>query len=175
MFLRALGVWDIMGEEPKRRTPARVVHAMVELFGGELEPINFTTFPAPENSSTGIVVVKDIQFSSLCAHHHLPFTGLCHVGYVPNMSVVGISKIPRVVEHAVHGASIQEDVTESIAEYLQVHLSPCGVIVLMNAEHTCMCSRGIRKPGANVTTMAVRGCFCDDGIMVDRFLTLIRR
>ena len=160
-FLKALGIWGIMEDEPQQRTPARVVHAYLEFFGNNLEPINFTTFDVPECSrdSWDIVSVYDIQFASLCAHHHLPFTGICHIGYLPCKSVAGLSKLPRVVEHLTHGALIQEDVTRRIADYLHAALDCHGVVVVMEAEHSCLAHRGVRKPGHTARTIAVRGIF----------------
>jgi len=173
-FLQRLGIWDAMGEEPKRRTPARVAAAYLELFGRKLEPINFTVFPAPDYKTKcdDLIVVRGIQFSSLCSHHHMPFDGLCNVGYVPDRWIVGISKIPRVVEHATHGASIQEDVTADIANFLEAALQAKGVIVMMTAEHSCMTCRGVRKPGASVVTLTTRGCFNESQALIDRFIGL---
>lgn len=160
-FLQALGIWDIMDEEPKQRTPARVAHAYLEFFGNNLEPINFTTFPVPLclDGSCDIVSVYDIEFASLCAHHHLPFTGQCHIGYLPKLRVAGLSKLPRVVEHLTHGALIQEDVTREIADFLYRELECHGVVVVMEAEHSCMALRGVRKPGHTTRTIATRGVF----------------
>jgi GTP cyclohydrolase I len=159
-FLRSLGIWDLMEEEPRARTPARVVQAYLEFFGNNLAPLNFTTFPVTNPDQ--MVVVSNISFASLCAHHHLPFHGVCHVGYVPLERVCGLSKIPRVVEHLTHGAMIQEDVTTAIAQFLWEQLSPMGVAVLMEAEHTCMSLRGVRKPGHTASTLEYRGCFLPD-------------
>jgi GTP cyclohydrolase IA len=170
-FLKALGIWDIMEDEPKRRTPARVVKAYLEFFGNNLEPLNFTTFDVPENDcdSCNIVAVRNIEFASLCAHHHLPFQGVAHVGYIPHLKVVGLSKIPRVVEHFTHGAMIQEDVCERIADFLFEELGAHGVVVVMKAEHTCLSTRGARKPGHEALTISVRGLTNGDQ-RLDRFL-----
>jgi len=161
-FLKSLGIWDKMEDEPRLRTPARVVEAYLEFFGNKLTPINFTTFPIPQGECPRFVAVCNITFASLCAHHHLPFTGVCHVGYLPGDRVAGLSKIPRVVEHLTHGAMIQEDVTEGVADYLEENLDPVGVIVVMDAEHTCMSLRGVRKPGHRARTMAMRGTLPHD-------------
>jgi len=171
VFLRYLGIWDTMEEEPRQRTPARVVQSYLEFFGNNLKPINFTTFPC---KSRQLVVVKDITFAALCAHHHLPFVGKCHVGYYPRKVVAGLSKIPRVVEFFTHGALIQEDVTERIAVYLSTALRARGVIVVMEAEHTCMALRGVRKPGHTAMTLVTRGIF-DKSELIDRFLAMIGR
>lgn len=160
-FLQALGIWEIMEDEPRQRTPARVAHSYLEFFGDSLEPINFTTFPVPHCSveSCDVVSVYDIEFASLCAHHHLPFTGRCHIGYLPCEYVAGLSKLPRVVEHLTHGALIQEDVTRKIADYLFEALACHGVVVVMEATHSCMALRGVRKPGHTARTIATRGVF----------------
>ena len=160
-MLMALDIWDLMGDEPKKRTPARVVEAYCEFFGNNLEPINFTTFPIL-GATNQMVFVGNIDFASLCAHHHLPFFGKVHVAYYPNKVVCGLSKIPRVVEQYTHGALIQEDVVESIADHLFEELEALGVAVAMEAEHTCMALRGVRKPGHRAVSLTYRGCFTTD-------------
>lgn len=176
-FLKALGIWDVMEEEPQQRTPARVVHSYLEFFGNKLEPLNFTCFdfvPSDERVGT-IQLVGNISFASLCAHHHLPFFGRAHVAYIPGDTVVGLSKIARVVELFTHGALIQEDVTERIANFLFTHdvLTPRGVVVMMEAEHTCMGLRGARKPGHRIVTLTQRGEFCDPN-RLNQFLMMIK-
>lgn len=175
-FLKHLGIWDIMGDEPKKRTPTRVAYTFLEFFGNTLEPLNFTVFPVSSEHNR-LVIIKDIQFAALCAHHHLPFIGRCHVGYIPNEVVAGLSKIARVVEHFTHGAVIQEDVTEDIAEFLHQKLGAIGTVVLMEGEHSCMSLRGIRKPGHQIITLATRGCYCNPqrSARLNRFLNLVQK
>lgn len=175
-FLKHLGIWDIMGDEPKKRTPTRVAYTFLEFFGNTLEPLNFTVFPVSSKHNR-LVITKDIQFAALCSHHHLPFIGRCHIGYLPNEVVAGLSKIARVVEHFTHGAVIQEDVTEDIAEFLQARLDAAGTVVLMEGEHSCMSLRGVRKPGHQIITLATRGVYCQASYSheLDRFLNLVRK
>jgi GTP cyclohydrolase I len=170
LFLEELGIWDIMEAEPKSRTPMRVVQSYLEFFGNNLAPINFTTFPTDSHQ---MVSVLNISFAALCAHHHLPFVGKCHVGYIPDGLVPGLSKVARVVEHFTHGALIQEEVTDNIANYLQTMLQPKGVIVVMQAEHSCMTVRGVRKPGSETLTVAKRGVFEASFDDCSQFLELI--
>ena len=157
-FLKALGIWDLMGDEPRVRTPTRVVESFCEFFGNNLEPINFTTFPISSKTDQ-MVFVGDIDFAALCAHHHLPFFGKCHVAYYPDKKVCGLSKIPRAIEHFTHGALIQEDVAEALADYLEKKLDPHGVAVAIEAEHTCMSLRGVKKPGHRTVSIVYRGTF----------------
>lgn len=175
-FLKHLGIWDVMGDEPKKRTPTRVAYTFLEFFGNTLEPLNFTTFPL-NSEHNRLVITKDIQFASLCSHHHLPFVGKCHVGYIPCQVVAGLSKIARVVEHFTHGAVIQEDVTEDIAEFLHKRLGAYSTAVLMEGEHSCMSLRGVRKPGHQIITLATRGLYSEPGhsLALDRFLNLVQK
>ena len=109
-----------------------------------------------------MVVVRDIRFNSLCPHHLLPVVGTAHVGYVPNGSIVGLSKIPRLVHLLARQPIAQEDLTTRIANTFEHHLQPRGVIVVINAEHMCMRARGVEEPEASMTTSALRGVFLDN-------------
>jgi GTP cyclohydrolase IA len=106
-----------------------------------------------------LVLVRDISFNSMCEHHLLPFTGVAHVGYLPNGRVAGLSKLARVVEDISHRPQVQERMTHQIADLLNAELDAKGVIVVLEATHTCMTIRGIRKPGSLAITSAVRGLF----------------
>ena len=106
-----------------------------------------------------LVLVRDITFNSMCEHHLLPFTGKAHVGYLPNGKVAGLSKLARVVEEVSHRPQVQERMTHTIAELLHRELDAKGVIVVLEAEHSCMTIRGVRKPGSITITSAVRGLF----------------
>ncbi|MDP1798379.1 MAG: GTP cyclohydrolase I FolE [Planctomycetaceae bacterium] len=152
-----------VGEDPDRNglleTPARVARMYAELFGGlTLEPGRHLkkTF---EEQYDELVLVRDITFNSMCEHHLLPFIGTAHVGYLPRGKVVGLSKLARVVEEISRKPQVQERMTHQIADLLQQELDPKGVIVMLEASHSCMTIRGIRKPGSVTITNAVRGLF----------------
>ncbi|SFI18991.1 GTP cyclohydrolase I FolE [Planctomicrobium piriforme] len=152
-----------IGEDPDRNglleTPARVARMYAELFSGlHLDPARHLkkTF---EETYDELVLIRDITFNSMCEHHLLPFIGTAHVGYIPKGSVVGISKLARIVEEISHRPQVQERMTEQIADLLVQELDPKGAIVVIEAEHSCMTIRGVRKPGAMTITSAVRGLF----------------
>jgi GTP cyclohydrolase I len=121
-----------------------------------------------------MVLVKDIQFYSLCEHHLLPFFGVCHVAYVPRGRVLGLSKIPRVVEVYAHRLQLQERLTREVAEAFQHVLDPIGVGVVMQARHLCMEMRGVEKPGADTITSCMLGAFKQDPRTRAEFLELLR-
>ena len=148
---------DWVNNEELQDTPKRWYKMMQDLTTGE--EFNFTTFENPGNDE--MVVVTDIPFTALCAHHLAPFTGVAHVGYVPGERIVGLSKIPRTVQY--HAASLwtQEGLTQCIANELEERLNPVGVAVVMKAEHTCMSLRGVKVHGATTITSAMKGCFAD--------------
>lgn len=152
-----------VGEDPDREglleTPARVARMYAELFAGlHLEPGRHLKKAFTEEYDE-LVLVRDITFNSMCEHHLLPFIGTAHVGYLPRGKVVGLSKLARVVEEVSHRPQVQERMTHQIADLLQTELDPKGVIVLLEASHSCMTIRGIRKPGSLTVTSAVRGLF----------------
>lgn len=152
-----------VGEDPERegllRTPDRVARMYAEVLSGQtLDPARHleTTFAEDHHE---MVLVKDIPFDSLCEHHLLPFSGRAHVAYVPNGRIVGLSKIARVVEELARRLQVQERLTSQVADMLWDQLSPQGVGVVLEATHTCMTMRGIRKSGSLMVTSAVRGTF----------------
>lgn len=152
-----------VGEDPQRDglldTPARVARMYGEVLSGkELDPARHLEVTFAEDHHE-MVVVKDIAFDSLCEHHMLPFTGKAHVAYVPNGRIVGLSKIARVVEEYARRLQVQERLSSQVADLIMEKLEPQGVGVVMEATHTCMCMRGIRKPGSAMITSAVRGTF----------------
>ena len=152
-----------VGEDPNREglveTPARVARMYAELFSGlRATPGKHLQRVFPENYDE-LVLVKDISFNSMCEHHLLPFIGNAHVGYLPRGKVVGLSKLARVVEEVSHRPQVQERMTHQIADLLQQELDPKGVIVVIEAAHSCMTIRGVRKPGSMTITSAVRGLF----------------
>jgi GTP cyclohydrolase IA len=152
-----------VGENPDRdgllETPARVARMYAELFAGlHLQPGRHLQKTFAEQYDE-LVLVRNISFNSMCEHHLLPFIGVAHVGYLPRGKVVGLSKLARVVEEVSRQPQVQERMTHQIADLLQQELDPKGVIVLLEASHSCMTIRGIRKPGSLTITNAVRGLF----------------
>jgi GTP cyclohydrolase I len=129
-----------------------------------------TVFPTKVNQ---LIVVNNIEFSSLCAHHLLPFWGIAHVGYVPNTLAVGLSKIPRVVDHFAAQPQMQERLTADIASFLKKKLTAQGVAVVIIAKHTCMACRGVRKHNGHMTTSEMRGVFITGAAARAEFLQLI--
>jgi GTP cyclohydrolase I len=122
-----------------------------------------------------LVLVREISFNSLCEHHLLPFMGVAHVGYLPNGQVVGLSKLARVVEEVSHRPQVQERMTDQIADLLSEELDAKGVVVVIEATHTCMTIRGVRKPGSRTVTSAVRGLFKTNQSSRAEVMSLINR
>jgi GTP cyclohydrolase IA len=152
-----------IGEDPNRdglkKTPDRVARAYVEMFAGlsqDPATILSTTFDLGHEE---MVLVKDIELYSCCEHHLVPFHGVAHVGYIPNADgrITGLSKLARLVEVYARRPQVQERLTSQVADAMVEHLSPRGVIVVIECEHLCMSMRGVRKPGARTVTSAVRG------------------
>jgi len=168
-----------LGEEPERNglreTPARVAKALSFLTKGYRENIddllNGALFPIEYDE---MVIVRDIDFFSLCEHHLLPFFGRCHVGYIPNKNVVGLSKIPRIVEAFSRRLQVQEQLTVQIAHTLQDKLKPRGVGVVMEARHLCMSMRGVEKQNTLAVTSQMLGVFRKQQQTREEFLKLIR-
>lgn len=166
-----------IGEDPDREglreTPARVARMYAELFGGlHLEPGRHLHKTFQEQYDE-LVLVRDISFHSMCEHHLLPFIGVAHVGYLPRGKVVGLSKLARVVEEVSRRPQVQERMTHQIADLLERELQPKGVVVVLEAGHTCMTIRGIRKPGSLTITSAVRGLFKTNQASRAEAMTLI--
>ncbi|HEV3364054.1 MAG TPA: GTP cyclohydrolase I FolE [Acidimicrobiia bacterium] len=140
-------------------TPRRVAGAYAEL----LTPreFNLTTFPNDEGYDE-LVIARDIPVSSLCEHHLLPFTGVAHVGYLPGEHILGLSKLARVVELFARGLQVQERLTKQVADWLEEHLQPKGVGVVIQAEHLCMSLRGVQAPGCRTVTSALHGLLRED-------------
>ncbi len=154
-----------IGENPEREgmkeTPARVAEMYAELFSGIGQDPRKELDVDFEIGHREMVIVKDIPFYSMCEHHLLPFYGVAHVGYIPNKEgrIVGISKLARVVEICARRPQLQERMTTEIADAIYGGINPDGVAVVIHAEHMCMIMRGIKKPGSNVITSAIRGAF----------------
>ena len=154
-------ILEAVGENPDRdgllETPARVARMYAELFGGlHLDPGRHLKKVFQETYDE-MVLVRDISFNSMCEHHMLPFMGVAHVGYVPNGKVAGLSKLASVVEEVSKRPQVQERMTHQIADLMSTELDAKGVIVVLEATHSCMTIRGIRKPGSLTITSAVRG------------------
>jgi GTP cyclohydrolase I len=153
-----------IGEDPERSglvdTPARVERMYAELTDGyEMQPAEVLNDAVFDVDYSEMVVVKDIPFHSLCEHHMLPFAGSAAVAYIPDGRVIGLSKIPRVVDMYARRLQIQERLTQQIADFLMENLAPKGVGVVVEATHLCASMRGVRKPGMVMTTSAVLGLF----------------
>jgi GTP cyclohydrolase I len=152
-----------VGEDPDREglreTPARVARMYAELFSGLHDDARHHLRKFFTEKYDEVVLVKDISFNSMCEHHMLPFMGTAHVGYLPNGRVVGLSKIARVIEVVSRRPQVQERMTETIADLLVEELQAKGVAVVIEASHSCMTIRGVRKPGSVCVTSAMRGVF----------------
>ena len=152
-------------------TPRRMAQAYSELL--TVEPFNFTTF-SNSHQYDELVLVEDIPVRSLCEHHMLPFVGVAHIGYLPDLRILGLSKFARVVDSFSRRAQTQERLTKQIAEHLRDQLSPRGVGVVIEAEHSCMTLRGIRAVGSRTVTLALFGTLRDDASSRAEFLSLVR-
>lgn len=169
-----------IGEDPKReglrKTPARVEDVLAFLTDGYQQDlraiINGAVFHEPIDD---MVIIKNIDFFSLCEHHLLPFYGKCHIGYLPNGKILGLSKFPRIVEMFSRRLQLQERLTNQIAHALQDILNPQGVAVVMEAAHLCMMMRGVEKQGSTTVTSAILGDFRQDDKTRNEFLRLIER
>jgi len=153
-----------IGEDPEReglvRTPERVARAYQEILGGyQTDPVKLVNSALFNVDYDEMVIVKDIEYYSLCEHHMLPFFGKAHVAYVPRGKVIGLSKIPRIVDMFAHRLQVQERMTQQIAEFIQEVINPWGVGVVVEGQHLCMMMRGIKKEQAKMTTSAMLGGF----------------
>ena len=172
------GQLALLGEDPERegllKTPERVATSMAWLTRGygmtAAEVVGDALF-AEEHSS--MVLVRDIELFSLCEHHLLPFFGRCHVAYIPNGHVVGLSKLPRIVDVFARRLQVQERLTEQVAQAIEDVLAPAGVGVVIEASHLCMMMRGVEKQNSRTITSALRGAFRDDARTRDEFLRLV--
>ena len=172
-ILAAVG--DRLDREGTRDTPKRVANMYDELLSGYAmnarELLNNALFDVEYDE---MVVVRDIDFYSLCEHHMLPFYGKAHVGYLPDRKIVGLSKIPRLVEMFARRLQVQERMTQEIATLIDELVAPKGVGVVVEARHLCTAMRGVRKPGTVMTTSAVRGTFKTDSSTRDEFMSHLR-
>lgn len=166
-----------VGEDPDREglleTPARVARMYAELFSGLHEDPRVHLRKFFTEKYDEVVLVKDISFNSMCEHHMLPFMGHAHIGYLPNGRVIGLSKLARVVECVARRPQVQERMTETIADLLVSELDAKGVAVVVEATHSCMTIRGVRKPGSLCVTSAMRGIFRSHLSSRSEIMTLI--
>jgi GTP cyclohydrolase I len=171
---------EILGLDPAtdpnlKETDRRVAKMYLEMFSGLSEGAepNITCFPNDEGYSA-MVMEKDIPFYSMCAHHFVPFYGHAHMAYIPNERIIGLSKMPRIVEFYAKRPQLQERMTEQVAAYLEQRLRPQGIMVVLEARHLCVEMRGIKKPGATTVTSAIRGIFLNKPVR-EEFLDLLKR
>ena len=166
-----------VGENPDREglleTPARVARMYAEMFSGLKTDPRIHLQKVFTEKYDEVVLVRDIDFCSMCEHHLLPFTGKAHVGYLPDGKVVGLSKLARVVEEVARRPQVQERMTEVIADLIESELSARGVAVVLEASHSCMTIRGIRRPGSLCMTSSMRGVFRHDPASRAEILGLI--
>lgn len=168
-----------IGEDTEREglleTPDRIARMYEEIAGGMYEDASVHLSKRFHVDNNEMVVEKDITFYSLCEHHMLPFYGKVHVAYVPDGTVVGLSKIARTVEVFARRLQLQERLTAQIADAFMEHLAPQGVMVMIEAEHLCMTMRGIKKPGAQTVTVTTRGAFDNNEKLQNTFYRMIGR
>ena len=169
---------EVIGEDPQReglvKPPERMAKSFLELTKGySMDPIATLKSALFQEDYDQMVLVKDIEFYSLCEHHILPFFGKVHVAYIPNGQIVGLSKIPRVVDIFSHRLQVQEHLTKQICDCVQQALNPLGAIVVIEAQHLCIQMRGIEKQGSTTTTMYYTGVF-ENIEKRKEFLSLIR-
>jgi GTP cyclohydrolase I len=169
-----------VGEDPEReglkRTPERIARMYAELLSGyQLDPVKLVNDALFDVKYDEMVIVRDIEFYSLCEHHMLPFIGRVHVAYIPDGKVIGLSKIPRIVDLYARRLQVQERMTRQIADFIRDVLHPQGVAVVVEALHLCMSMRGVQKHNARLTTSAMHGAFRANAPTRQEFLDNISR
>jgi GTP cyclohydrolase I len=169
-----------IGEDPQRqgliKTPDRVARMYDELTAGyRTDPVKLINGALFDVDYSEMVLVKDIEFYSLCEHHMLPFYGRAYVAYIPDGKVIGLSKIPRIVEMFARRLQVQERMTAEIANFLQETLNPQGVAVLVEGAHMCSMMRGVKKSQASMSTTTMLGAFKDDPVLRSEFLAQVSR
>jgi GTP cyclohydrolase I len=169
-----------VGEDPTRKglsmTPGRVARALREMTAGyKIDVSKLIEGALFESDYDEMVLVRDIEFASLCEHHLLPFIGFVHVAYIPNGRIIGLSKIPRIVDAFAKRLQVQERMTVEIADFLENNLDPLGVAVVIEALHTCSMIRGVKKSQARMATSAMRGVFREDPRTRAEFLSHLER
>jgi len=171
-------IFTFIGEKPDREglldTPKRIIKSWKKLYGGYAQdPKEVLVRSFQEGACEEMVGLAEIEFYSTCEHHMLPFFGTIHIGYIPNKKVVGISKLSRLVEVYARRMQIQERMTTEIAQALETHLEPKGVIVICKAQHFCMTARGVEKQKAKMITSAIRGAYEEQAVRSE-FISLIQ-
>ena len=171
-----------LGEDPERegllRTPQRVATSYDFLTSGnrmDIERLINGAIFTQEEKTKNMVIVRDVELFSLCEHHMLPFFGRCHIGYIPNGKVFGLSKLARIVDMFARRLQIQERLTEQIAQMIMEQIHPIGVGVIIEARHLCMMMRGVQKQNSSMTTSSVLGTFRSSVATRNEFLSLIDR
>lgn len=167
------GIGEDITREGLIDTPDRIARMCEEIYGGldqEADHNLLKQFPVENNE---IVLEKDITFYSMCEHHLMPFYGKAHLAYIPDGKVTGLSKLARTVEVYARRPQIQERLTVQIADALERALSPKGIMVMLEAEHTCMTMRGVKKPGSKTITTVTRGAFKEDKELQKMFLSMV--
>ena len=168
------GIGEVITREGLIDTPDRIARMCEEIYGGlghEADQHLLKQFPVENNE---IVLEKDITFYSMCEHHLMPFYGKAHLAYIPNGKVTGLSKLARTVKVYSRRPQIQERLTVQIADALERTLDPKGIMVMLEAEHTCMTMRGIKKPGSKTITTVTRGAFTEDKELQKMFLSMVK-
>jgi len=168
-----------VGEDPDReglrRTPERVARMYAELLGGRAEDPSVHTKSLFREDYNEIVLLRDIPFYSVCEHHLMPFIGRAHIAYMPRGRVLGVSKLARILDCFARRLQVQERLTNQVADFLMTELAPLGVAVVLEASHSCMTIRGVRKPGSVMVTSALRGGFMKDPRSRAEVLNLMHR
>ncbi len=172
-------ILEAIGEDVTREglqdTPARVARMYSELLGGMRENPELHFKSVFTEDYDEIVLLRDIPFFSMCEHHMLPFIGCAHVAYLPSGKVLGVSKMARIVDCFAKRLQVQERMTGQIADLMMEHLKPLGVAVVIEASHSCMTIRGIKKPGSTMVTSALRGLFRKDSRSRNEILSLLHQ
>lgn len=173
------GIITAIGDDPEREglldTPARVVKSWKELFRGyKMDPVKILGTQFDAEGYDNMVVCKDIELYSTCEHHMIPFFGKVHIGYLPSKKVVGLSKLARLADVFARRLQIQERLTNEIADTLHKTLDARGTMVVVEAKHMCMCSRGVGKQHSSMVTSSVRGIFKEDAAARAEFMALIK-
>lgn len=169
------GIGEDLTREGLLETPDRIAKMCQQIYGGLYEDAGEHLSKQFQAVNNNLVLEKDIPFYSVCEHHLLPFFGKAHVAYIPDGRVAGLSKLARTVEVFARRPQIQENMTAQIADALEAHLKPKGVMVMLEAEHLCMSMRGVEKPGTQTVTTIVRGVFAEDYALQQTFLQMVSR
>ena len=167
-----------IGEDPDRpgllETPARVVRAYDEMFSGYKADPKIKVFPDEVISCNEMIVCRDIEFTSMCEHHLLPFRGVAHIGYIPKDNrIIGLSKLARILDVYSRRLQVQERLTQQIADRLAEAVDPLGVGVMIESQHFCMVCRGVRKQNSSMITSKLLGVFLDDPKVRQEFFSLV--